>query len=64
MGTESEGLGTQCLEANTELRHSVLSRVESAVVPFKEKDREHRPNIDLTRCHRVLEEETSLKVHS
>ena len=34
MGTESEGLGTQDLEANTELRHSAFSRAESAVMPF------------------------------
>ena len=34
MGTESEELGTQDLEANTELRHSAFSRAEYAVVPF------------------------------
>ena len=59
MGTESEGLGTQDLEANTELRHSAFSRVESAVVPFKVREgmeAEHIPETDLTRCHQILEE--------
>ena len=38
MGPESEGLGTQDLEANTELRQSAFSQVESAVVPFYERE--------------------------
>ena len=38
MGTEVEGLRTQDLEANTELRHSAFSRAESAVVPFDERE--------------------------
>ena len=57
--TKSEGLGTQDLEANTELRHSAFSWVESAVVPFvigEGMEGEHIPDTDLTRCHQVLEE--------
>ena len=38
MVTKSEGLGTKALEANTELRPSSFSRVESAVAPFEEKE--------------------------
>ena len=59
MGTESEGLGTQYLEANTELRHSAYSRAESALVPFEVREGmegEHTSEIDLTRHHQVLEE--------
>ncbi len=54
MGTESEGLGTQDLEANTELRHLAFSRVESAVVPFEVREGmegEHTPGTDLRPCH-------------
>ena len=57
MGTEREGLGTQDLEANTELRHSTFARV--AVVPFEVREGmegEHTAETDLTRCHWVLEE--------
>ena len=59
MGTESKGLGTQNLEANTELRHSDFSRAESAVVPFKVKEGmegEHTLDTDFKRCHHILEE--------
>ena len=59
MGTNSKGLGTRDLEANTELRHSTLSLAESAVVPFEAREgmeREHTPETVLTRCQRVLEE--------
>ena len=59
MGTESEGLGTQDLEANTELRDSAFSRAESAVVPFEMKEGmegEHKPETDFTRHHQVLME--------
>jgi len=38
MGSESNGLGTQDLEANTGLRHSAFSQVKSAVVPFAERE--------------------------
>ena len=59
MGTESEGLGTQYLKANTELRHSALSRAESAVVPLEGREGmggQHTLETDLTRSHRVLED--------
>ena len=59
MGTESDGLGTQYLEANTKLRHSAFSRVESAVVPFEEREGmegEYPPVTDLTDLHQVLKE--------
>ena len=35
VGTECEGLGTQYLEANTELGKLAFSRAESVVVPFE-----------------------------
>ena len=38
VGTESEELGTQDLEANTKLRHSAFPRAESAVLPFEERE--------------------------
>ena len=60
MGTERNGgLGTQDLEANTELRYSAFSRVKSAVVPFEVREGmegEQTPEMDLTRHHRVLGE--------
>ena len=59
MGTESEGFGTQDLEANTELRHSAFSHVVLAVQPFGVRARmegEHTPETDLTRRHQDLEE--------
>ena len=37
MGTKNEGLGTQHLKVNTELRHLAFSYVES-VVPFEERE--------------------------
>ena len=49
MGTESEGLGTQHFEANTQLRDSAFSQAESAVVSFEEREGmegEHTPEID------------------
>ena len=59
MSSKSEGLGRQYLEANTELRCSALSRAESALVLFEERERmkgKHTPKKDLTRYHQVLEE--------
>ena len=59
VGTESEGLGTQDFEANTEMRHSAFSRAESIVVPFELREQmegEHTPETDLTSCCQVLEE--------
>ena len=59
MGTQSDGFGTQDLEANTEFRHSAFSRAVSAMRPFEVKDGmegEHTPETDLTRCHQDLEE--------
>ena len=59
MGTESEGMGTQDLEANTELKHLALSLVELVVVPFEEREGmewKHIPETDLTRCHHGFEE--------
>ena len=59
MGTETEGLGTQDLNENTESRHSAFSRTESAVVPFEVREGmegKHPPEKNLTRHHQVLEE--------
>ena len=59
MDGESEGFGTQDLEANTELRQSTFSRTESAVMPFEEREwmeGKHTPETDLTKLHQVLEE--------
>ena len=51
LGTESNGFGTQDLEANTEIRHSAFSRAVSAVRSFevKEMEGEHTPEKDVTR---------------
>ena len=52
MGTDREGLGTQHFEANTELRNSAFSRVESAEVPLevrKGMKGEHIPETNLIR---------------
>ena len=52
VGIESDGLGTQDLEANTEFRHSAFSRAVSAVQPFEVREGmewEHTPETDLTR---------------
>ena len=49
VGTESEGLGKQDLEANTELMRLAFSQAESAVLPFEEKEGmevEHTPETD------------------
>ena len=59
VGTDSDGFGTQDLEANTEFRHSAFSRAVSAVQPFEVKERmegEHTTETDLTRRHQDLEE--------
>ena len=56
MGGDRDEYGTQYFEANTELKHSAFSRVESAVVPFEVRDVEHTPETDLTRHHQVLKE--------
>ena len=52
MGRESDGFGTQDLEANTEFRHSAFSHAVSAVRPFEVREGmegEHTPETDLTR---------------
>ena len=59
VGSESDGFGTQDLEANTEFRHSAFSRAVSAVRPFEVREGmegEHTPETDLTRCHHDLQE--------
>ena len=59
MDTESDGFGTQDLEANTKFRHSAFSRTVSAVQPFEVREGmegEHTLKMDLTRCHQDLEE--------
>ena len=38
VASESNGFGTQDLEANTEFRHSAFSRVVSAVRPFEVRE--------------------------
>ena len=39
VGTESDGFGTQDLEANIEFRHSAISHAVSAVWPFEVRER-------------------------
>ena len=59
VATESDGFGTQDLEANMEFRHSAFSREVSAVSPFEVREEmvgEHTPKTDLIRCHQDLEE--------
>ena len=59
VSTESDGFGTQDLEANTEFRHSAFSGAVAALRPFEVRERmerEHTPETDLTRCHQDLEE--------
>ena len=59
VGTESDGFGTQDLEANTEFRHSAFSRAVSAMQPFEVREGmegEHPPQTDLIRRHQHLEE--------
>ena len=56
MGQESNGFGTQHLEANTEFRHSAFSH---DVQPFEVREGMeggHTPEMDLTQCHQDLEE--------
>ena len=38
VGTESDGFGTQDLDANTKFRHSAFSRAVSAVWPFEVRE--------------------------
>ena len=59
VGTESDRFRTQDLDANTEFRHSALSRAVSAVRPFGVREGmegEHTPETDLIRRHQDLEE--------
>ena len=56
MGAESDGFGTQDLEAKTEFRHSAFSRVVSAVRPFEVMEGERTPETDITRYNQDLEE--------
>ena len=59
VGTESDGFGTQYLDAKTEFRHSAFSRTASAVQTFEVREGmegEHTPETDLTRCHQDFEE--------
>ena len=59
VGPESDGHGTQDLEAKTEFRHSAFSHALSAVQPFEVREAmegERTPETDLTRCHQNLEE--------
>ena len=67
VGTESDGFGTQDLEANMEFRHSAFSCAVSAVQPFEireEMEEKHTPETDLTRYHQDLEEGTGLRVQT
>ena len=62
VGMESKWWSTQHVEANTELSHSAFSR--AAVIPFEVGEGmvlEHTPEIDITRCHQVLEEGDSFE---
>ena len=59
MGTESDGFGTQDLEANMEFWHSAFLCAVSAVQPFEVwegMEGERTPERDLTGCHQDLEE--------
>ena len=59
MGTESDGFGTQDLDANTEFSHLAFSRAVSAVRPFEVTEgmeEEHATETDLIRCHQDLDE--------
>ena len=58
VGTESDGLRTQDLDANTEFRHSAFSRAVSAVRSFEVREGmqgEHTPHTDLIIHHQDLE---------
>jgi len=49
VGTESDGFVTQDLKANTEFRHSAVSRAVSAVQPFEVRERregDHTAELD------------------
>ena len=57
VGTESDGFGTQDLEANTEFKHSAFKRAVSAVWPFEVREGmvgKHTSETDLTGCHQDL----------
>ena len=59
VGTESDGFGTQDLEAHTEFRHSAFLHEVPAVQLFEVREgmeEEHTPETDLTRCPQDLEE--------
>ena len=59
MGTESDGFGTQDLEASTEFRLSAFSCAVTAVQSFEVREGmegEHTPETDLIRHHQDLEE--------
>ena len=59
VGTESDGFGTQDLEANTEFRQSASSCAVSVVQPFEVREGmegEHTPETDLFTRHKDLEE--------
>ena len=67
VGRESDGIGTQELEANTELRHSAFSCAVSAVRPFEVMEgmeEEHSPETNLTRHTRIWRRETALRLES
>ena len=63
MGTESDGYGTQDLDANAELRHSPFSRAVSAVQPFEVREGiegEHALEADLNiHCQNLEERDRS-----
>ena len=59
VGMESDGFRTQDLDANTEFRHSAVSRAVSAVRPFEVREvmeGEHTPETDLIERHQDLED--------
>ena len=68
VGAESDGFGTQDLDANTEFRHSPFSHALSSVWSFEVREgmeREHTPETDLIRRHQDFEEgERGLKVQT
>ena len=63
VGTESDGFGTQDVEANIELRHSAFSHAVSAVQPFEVREvmkGKHAPEMDLD-TNRIWRRETGLR---
>ena len=56
VGTESDGFGTQDLEANNEFRQSAFSRAVSAVLPFEVREgmegKQKQTKLDVTRIWR------------